>query len=157
MLESFQNKAPSLSSSHIEFYHVLPVFKTRLRKERETWMIPRESPQEGGTILRLKLLKRTEVMPMTRIQEELCKWRSAQRWLKREVRGRNIWFYFSITLFVALPLVLWLSVMFCDLEEIIGLYGSSEQSVDICLHLNFFFLILNFAFFSFTASGKINK
>ena len=72
------------------------------------------------------------------------------------MRGRNIWFYFSITLFVALPLVLWLNVMFCDLEEIIGLYGSSEQSVDICLHLNFFF-ILNFAFFSFTASGKINK
>ena len=87
---------------------------------------------------------------------ELCEWRSAQRWLKCGVRGRNIWFYFSITLFVALPLVLWLNVMFCDLEEIIGLYGSSEQSVDICLHLNFFF-ILNFAFFSFTASGKINK
>ena len=32
-------------------------------------MIPRESPQEGGTILRLKLLKRTEVRPMNRIQE----------------------------------------------------------------------------------------
>lgn len=139
MLESFQNNAPSLSPSHLEFYHVLPVFKTYLRKERETWMIPRESPQEGGTILRLKLLKRTEVRPMTRIQEELCEWRSAQRWLKSGVRGRNIWFYFSIALFVALPLVLWLNVMFCDLEEIIGLYGSSEQSVDICLHLNFFF------------------
>ena len=62
------------------------------------------------------------------------------------MRGRNIWFYFSITLFVALPLVLWLNVMFCDLEEIIGLYGSSEQSVDICLHLNCFFFNPKFCF-----------
>ena len=33
-------------------------------------MIPRESPQTEGTTLRLKLLKRTEVVPMTGIQGE---------------------------------------------------------------------------------------
>lgn len=37
MLESFQNNAPSLSPSHLEFYHVLPVFKTYLRKEKHEW------------------------------------------------------------------------------------------------------------------------
>ena len=37
MLESFQNNAPSLSPSHLEFYHILPVFKTYLRKEKHEW------------------------------------------------------------------------------------------------------------------------
>ena len=67
-----------------------------------------------------------------------------------------MWLDFSLTLFVALPSVLELSLTLCDLVENTELYGSQEQCIAVCLYLNFF-SILNFTFFSFTASGKINK
>lgn len=70
--------------------------------------------------------------------------------------GSNIWFYFSLTLFVALASISCLSAMLGDLDTIIELYGSVEPNINISLIL-IFFLILNFTFFSFTALGKINK
>lgn len=41
---------------------------------------------------------------------------------------RTVWFYSSLTLFVALASILYLRVMLSDLDAIIELYGSEELS-----------------------------
>lgn len=73
---------------------------------------------------------------------------------RKKVRERNAWFEFSLTFPIALASISYINVMLYDFDALFELLY--EQDTDVCLNLDFL-SILNFAFFSFAASGKINK
>lgn len=118
-------------------------------------------PKGRGSHAQADVCKRIEVMFMTGIQKELCV-RKVR--MKEALFGGKEWKegrlgFLSLEINVAgASFSTTASFLPCDLDEMIELDESWEQSNDVCLNLNFKKKkILSLTFFSFIASGKINK
>lgn len=130
-----------------------------LEERGETWTVPRESLKEEGATLRLMCWRESRWCSWPKVGRSCAcgRWAHGGRCWGGRVQGRSARLSFPWALSGAVAscsttvsvMALWLRRDHCTL----WILGTESWCFPICE----LFLILNFTFFSFIASGKINK